>query len=112
LIHQEDSVTAKASKHPRHIPQRTCVGCHSTQEKRSLIRIVYGPQGILLDPTGKAPGRGAYLHNQRSCWQTALKGALAHALKVEFTEQDRALIQEYMQRMPEESPDLSNPSTR
>jgi uncharacterized protein len=40
-------------------------------------------------PTGKAAGRGAYLHNNRSCWQKALKGPLARALKTELTEKDR-----------------------
>jgi predicted RNA-binding protein YlxR (DUF448 family) len=34
-------------------------------------------------------GRGAYLHNLRSCWQKALKGGLAQALKTELKEEDR-----------------------
>jgi len=37
----------------------------------------------------KAAGRGAYLHNCKECWETGLKGSLAHALKVALTDQDR-----------------------
>jgi predicted RNA-binding protein YlxR (DUF448 family) len=51
------------------------------------------PEGILIDTTGKAAGRGAYVHDDRSCWDRALKGALAHALKTEFTEKDRETLQ-------------------
>jgi predicted RNA-binding protein YlxR (DUF448 family) len=60
-------------------------------------------QGVLIDPTGKAAGRGAYLHNQRSCWERGLKGGLAHALKMELTEQDRSRLQEYLTTLPAES---------
>jgi predicted RNA-binding protein YlxR (DUF448 family) len=57
--------------------------------KRSLIRIVRSTDGVQVDPTGKIAGRGAYLHNQRSCWERGLKGALARALKTELTEEER-----------------------
>jgi hypothetical protein len=60
--------------------------------KRSLIRIVRSPQGVLVDPTGKMPGRGAYLHDARTCWERGLRGALAHALKAELTDDDRARL--------------------
>lgn len=73
--------------------------------KRALIRIVRTESGVKVDPTGKAAGRGAYLHNARSCWEKALKGSLAHALKTEFSEQDLAGLQEYMQNLPPESPE-------
>ena len=76
----------------KHIPQRTCVGCRQTLAKRALIRIVRTPEGLRVDPTGKIPGRGAYLHDRRNCWTSGLKGALAHALKVELTDQDRETL--------------------
>lgn len=57
--------------------------------KRSLIRIVRTPEGVRIDPTGKLAGRGAYLHDQRSCWEKGLKGALAHALKTELSADER-----------------------
>jgi len=37
----------------------------------------------VLDPTGRMPGRGAYLCRDASCWDTAVrKRNLEHALKV------------------------------
>jgi uncharacterized protein len=65
-------------------PQRTCVVCRSTTAKRALHRIVRSPSGaISYDPTGKAPGRGAYLCGQPACLETAPKRrSLQRALKV------------------------------
>ncbi len=54
-----------------------------------------------MDPTGKVAGRGAYVHNVRSCWEQALKGPINHALKMEITQADRQMLQEYIDRMPE-----------
>ena len=43
-------------------PMRTCVVTKEKCEKRDLLRIVRTPEGnVILDPTGKANGRGAYL---------------------------------------------------
>lgn len=58
--------------------------------------------GVQVDPTGKAAGRGAYLHNKRSCWERGLQGALAHALKTELTGQDRQSLLEFLAGLPEE----------
>jgi predicted RNA-binding protein YlxR (DUF448 family) len=80
----------------KHIPQRTCVGCRQVLEKRSLIRIVRSPDGIVIDPTGKQAGRGAYLHNRRSCWEIGIKGALSKALNTELSEEDRRVLTENM----------------
>lgn len=89
----------------KHVPQRTCVGCREILPKRSLIRIVRSPEGIQIDPTGKLPGRGAYLHDRRSCWERSLKGALAHALRTSLSELDRERILKFMASLPdEESP--------
>ena len=48
------------------------------------MRVVRSPEGtVLLDPTGRMPGRGAYLCRDAACWDTAgRKRALEHALKV------------------------------
>ena len=41
---------------------RTCVVTKEKCEKRDLLRIVRTPSGdVIVDPTGKANGRGAYL---------------------------------------------------
>lgn len=92
----------KGKSRRKHIPQRTCVGCRTVQDKRSLIRLVRTEEGVFVDPDGKKAGRGAYLHNQRSCWQKGLDGRLAHALKTEISAENLALLKEYMDTLPAE----------
>ncbi|MDZ4159822.1 MAG: YlxR family protein [Anaerolineaceae bacterium] len=84
----------------KHIPQRTCVGCRQVLPKRTLTRIVRTGESVRIDPTGKADGRGAYLHNLRSCWERGLKGSLAHTLKCVITDQDREMLRTFMAGMP------------
>lgn len=88
---------------PKHIPQRTCIACRTVLSKRALIRIVRRPDGVVVDPTGKLAGRGAYLHNRRSCWERGLKGSLAGALKTTLTAEDRRRLEEFMASLPEDS---------
>ena len=88
----------------RHVPQRTCVACREILPKRSMVRIVRSPQGVVVDPTGKLEGRGAYLHYQRSCWESGLKGALASALKTEFTPEERERLMNYAVSLTELEP--------
>lgn len=61
---------------------RTCIGCRETKPKQDLIRIVRTPeQDIIVDPTGKANGRGAYVCPGKACLTAATKsGRLARAL--------------------------------
>jgi len=90
-------------KRGKHTPQRTCVGCHQTLAKRQLIRLVRTPEGVRADLTGRLPGRGAYLHDRRSCWERALKkGTLARALRVELTQDDIARLQAFMAVLPDD----------
>lgn len=70
-----------------------------------MIRVVRSSQGVLIDPTGKASGRGAYLHNRRLCWEQGLKGSLSHALKVDLTDQDQERLRSFMATLPEEHPE-------
>ena len=98
----------KVSKKPiqrvKHIPQRTCVGCRTVLAKRQLIRIVRTANGVVVDPTGKLAGRGAYLHDRRSCWEAGLGGSLAHALKVDLTAADREHLEVFMNTLEEAVP--------
>ena len=68
-----------------------------------MIRIVRNPQGVQVDPTGKMAGRGAYLHDRRTCWERGLKGALAQALRIELTSDDRERLSAIMASLPEEA---------
>lgn len=67
----------------RHEPVRTCVGCREEAGKRALIRLVRGPDGAIRpDPTGRAHGRGAYLHADAACVAAARsRRALERSLK-------------------------------
>jgi predicted RNA-binding protein YlxR (DUF448 family) len=88
-------------KRPKHIPQRTCVGCRQVQAKRTLTRVVRTDAGIVIDQSGKMAGRGAYIHNLQTCWQAAIKGKLANALKMELNDDDRKKLHDFMQNLPE-----------
>jgi predicted RNA-binding protein YlxR (DUF448 family) len=95
----------KAKRRSKHTPQRTCVGCREVLQKRALIRIVKGPDGVVVDPTGKAHGRGAYLHDKRSCWLHGINGSLDHALRTELTDQEKQTLLAYMmEHLPDEEP--------
>lgn len=70
-------------KKPRAEPVRTCVACRLEAGKGALVRYVRAPDGaISADPTGRAQGRGAYLHDDPACLALALKRrGLERALK-------------------------------
>ncbi|MBO7403633.1 MAG: YlxR family protein [Clostridia bacterium] len=69
------------------IPQRRCVGCQGTFDKRDLLRVVRSPDGaISLDFSGKKSGRGAYLCFNEACFKKAKKsGILARSLECEIS---------------------------
>jgi len=71
--------------------------------KRTLTRIVRRPDGVFIDPSGKMNGRGAYLHNHKSCWERGLKGALENALRISLTAEDRQRLEAYMASLPDDS---------
>ena len=94
---------ARKLRKQKHVPQRTCIGCRETLPKRSLIRVVRSSDGVRIDPSGKLPGRGAYLHDRRSCWERGLQGSLSKALKTELTDEDRAQLTAFLDSLPEET---------
>lgn len=63
---------------------RSCTGCRRSGEKSGFVRVVRSPVGLVgLDPTGRAPGRGAYVCRSEECLKKALKGSrLSRALRV------------------------------
>ncbi len=98
-------------KRTKHIPQRTCIGCQTVLPKKALIRIVRSEEGVKVDLTGKAPGRGAYIHGVRSCWEKALKGPVARALKIELSNENRQALMTFSQTLPDENTADSLPET-
>lgn len=97
----------------RKVPQRRCVGCGGTFDKRDLLRIVRAPMDaqdpalegegtdgatatavetsgdrISIDFSGKRSGRGAYICKREECLAKAKKtGRLKTALECEITDE-------------------------
>ena len=73
-------------------PMRVCVGCGELLPKKELTRVVLSPTGeISIDPTGKAPGRGAYMEMKVECLYMAYKSkrlerSLKHKVSQEIYE--------------------------
>ncbi|MEI2809207.1 MAG: YlxR family protein [Nocardioides sp.] len=69
-------------------PVRTCVGCRDRAAKIELVRVVAGEvtsgrRPLVVDPSGAAAGRGAYLHPDPGCLRLALRRrAFGRALRV------------------------------
>ena len=58
----------------RHEAVRTCAGCREEAGKQTLIRIVRRAEGgAVIDRTGRATGRGAYVHDDPGCLELARK---------------------------------------
>lgn len=56
-----------------HEPVRECISCGQRFLKHQLVRVVKNEQGITLDLTGKANGRGAYLCKKADCREKLVK---------------------------------------
>ena len=55
-------------RRPDHVPMRTCAACRRVSPKRSMTRLVRGPDGLVApDPSGKAAGRGTYICDDPAC---------------------------------------------
>lgn len=67
---------------PKVMPVRMCVACRESKPKNELVRVVRIPSGeIMLDSSGKKPGRGAYICKSIECLKKAKKSkALERAL--------------------------------
>ncbi|HEX2089205.1 MAG TPA: YlxR family protein [Actinomycetota bacterium] len=67
-------------------PERTCVGCRRKAPKSELLRMVRHDDGdISVDPSAKAPGRGAYVHPTDDCIRTAIRTrSVARALRTQI----------------------------
>ncbi len=95
-------VKARRGQRPKHVPQRTCVACRQATGKRTFVRLVRTDEGVEIDLTGKQPGRGAYLHPTRACWEIGLKGnRIEQALRAKLTVENRKVLIEFMKSLPE-----------
>ena len=86
----------------KHVPKRTCIACHTVGGKRGLIRLVRTDEGVRIDPSGKLPGRGAYVHPNLDCWMAALDGnRIQQALRTKLSVTDRQMLIEYSSGLPD-----------
>jgi predicted RNA-binding protein YlxR (DUF448 family) len=88
---------------PKHVPTRMCIACRDKTAKRALTRIVRTPEGaVVIDPTGKRNGRGAYLCDDPACWERAISTRLlANALKIEIDAETAAMLRAHAARLPQ-----------
>ena len=77
------------------VPERMCTGCKVHKPKKELIRVVKAPDGeISVDFHGEKSGRGAYVCNDISCLEKAIKSralerAFSCAIPTEIVEKLR-----------------------
>ncbi len=63
----------------KNIPMRMCIACREMKPKQEMQRVVKTADGeIYADPTGKAPGRGAYICNSAECLKKLAGKKLLH----------------------------------
>jgi len=67
--------------------------CRAKGDKGALVRVGRTAEGVVIDESGKGPGRGAYVCRNRGCLENArLHARLAHALRTPLGPADRARI--------------------
>lgn len=77
----------------KHIPIRQCIACRVRRPKHELLRVVLTQTGPVLDPTGRKPGRGAYVcPDKPECWAEKKLRRFAGAKAAELKEALRAVL--------------------
>ena len=105
---------------PKKTPMRQCAGCGQMKPKKELVRLVRAPKKeegqppeVTLDPTGKKPGRGAYLCRDAQCLKQARKSRrLERAFACKLPEEVYARLEEELQaqqQMQEQAPAPKGP---
>ena len=63
----------------KNVPMRMCIDCRDMKPKQEMLRVVKNADGeIFPDPTGKAPGRGAYICDNGECLKKLMGKKLLH----------------------------------
>ncbi|MFC0676146.1 YlxR family protein [Brachybacterium hainanense] len=69
-------------------PRRTCVGCRQVALRAQLLRLVRedplpgAVPRVRVDPSGSAPGRGAWIHPEAQCLDLAIaRGGFARSFR-------------------------------
>ncbi len=81
----------------RKIPMRMCVVTREKLPKAELIRIVKTEDGVVVDPTGKKNGRGAYLKKDLEVFEKAKKTKVLN--KILETDVNETLFEDLKQTL-------------
>jgi uncharacterized protein len=57
---------------------RRCAGCGASAPRAELRRFATVEGRVVPDPGARAPGRGAWLHESRECWEAAVARRAFH----------------------------------
>ena len=58
-------------------PERMCIACRQMKKKSEMLRVIKPKDGeVVIDRTGKAAGRGAYICDNEACVKKCLKAKL------------------------------------
>ena len=110
MIQHESSLAGTRPHRSPQGPVRTCVGCRKRELAADLIRMTALPDGddryvVTVDTAGNLPGRGAWLHSDPDCLETAIRRrAIVRALRIAGSP-DTTGVAEQLER-------LSDPSDR
>ena len=69
-------------------PQRMCIACRASKDKKDLIRIVKTESDFILDKTGKLNGRGSYVCNNHECIEKVIKNRILNKIFKTNIDQD------------------------
>jgi predicted RNA-binding protein YlxR (DUF448 family) len=81
---------------------RTCVGCRQTGNRENLVRLVFSQGNLSFDLSKNFPGRGSWIHGQKSCFDLAVdRGSFNRAVKAKLTLENLAKLKEQAEKMLE-----------
>lgn len=83
------------------IPLRQCIGCGESKSKKEMIRILKTEtEGIILDPTGRKNGRGAYICPSSECLKKAIKSrGLDRSFKMQVPKEVYETLEKEMEQL-------------
>ena len=83
------------------IPLRQCIGCGESKSKKEMIRILRTEtEGIILDPTGRKNGRGAYICPSSECLKKAIKSrGLDRSFKMQVPKEVYETLKKEMEQL-------------
>ena len=91
----------KTQESTKKIPLRQCIGCGESKSKKEMIRILKTEtEGVILDPTGRKNGRGAYICPSSECLKKAIKSrGLDRSFKMQVPKEVYETLKKEMEQL-------------